>query len=172
MVHESSLVQTPSMRNWYRRRAAAALLPPISAWWLLPFCCGSPLLIKEGGVQSVADVDPVCHGVLSDSSFCLRYHFLVLCNFFLLSCNRFLEYYAIVFCWCKQFRYLFDKLVESKILVRTSFKIVVESRNFLVRVKLSQPLSLESLETTFKNILEHFWTNLKFWWFWLTDQSY
>ena len=24
----------------------------------------------------------------------------------------------------------------------------------------------------YQNILEFFWTNLKFWWFWLTDQSY
>ena len=25
---------------------------------------------------------------------------------------------------------------------------------------------------TYQNILEHFLTNLKFWWFWITDQSY
>ena len=69
MLREFSLIQTPPMRTQYRICDAAALLPPISVWLLWPVCCGSPLFIKERGVQSVADVDPVRRSVLSDSLF-------------------------------------------------------------------------------------------------------
>ena len=48
MVRGFSLVKAPSMRTRYRRHTAATLLPPISAHCLLPVCCGTPLLIKEG----------------------------------------------------------------------------------------------------------------------------
>ena len=40
IMREFSLVQTPSMRIWYRRHSDAALLPPISAQWLWSGCCG------------------------------------------------------------------------------------------------------------------------------------
>ena len=45
-------------------RTAAMLLPPISVQRLLPVLYGSPLLIKEGGVQSVANVDMVRRSLL------------------------------------------------------------------------------------------------------------
>ena len=96
-------LKTPSIKTWYSCCADAMLLPTISGRWLWTVCCGSPLSIKEGGVHSVADVDPVQHGALLDYLFLghqggLEFHVIVLFAYLIFN-----YYYGTVFLYiCKK----------------------------------------------------------------------